>query len=72
MTLAEMTALMSRVGRANPTIMQDRSVTLFVQACIDEAKRVEADEAVPRTSHDLPLVIPLAERQVHRCQPQSG
>ena len=36
--LAEMTDLMSRVGRANPDLVQDRNVALFIQACIEEAK----------------------------------
>ena len=38
MTLHELTALMSRVGRRKPELMRDRSVTLFIQECIDEAK----------------------------------
>lgn len=44
--LAEMTALMSRVGRANPKLVQDRNVALFIQACIEEAKN-PADKKDP-------------------------
>lgn len=40
MTLAELTALMSRVGRDNPKLMQDRNVALFIQACIEEARKL--------------------------------
>ncbi len=46
MTLDEMTALMSRVGRANPALVQDRNVALFIQACIEEAKN-PADKKDP-------------------------
>lgn len=42
-TLAEMTALMSKVGRANPALVQDRNVALFIQACIEEAKKLPAE-----------------------------
>lgn len=45
MTLAEMTALMSRVGRANPALVQDRNVALFIQACIEEARKTESGPA---------------------------
>lgn len=38
MTLATLTALMSKVGRKRPELVQDRNVALFIQACIDEAK----------------------------------
>jgi len=38
MTLAELTALMSRVGAKNRALMSDRNVALFVQACIEEAR----------------------------------
>ena len=39
MTLAELTALMSKVGRDNPELMKSREVALFIQACIEEARR---------------------------------
>lgn len=45
MTLDEMTALMSRVGRANPALVQDRNVALFIQACIEEARKAEGGPA---------------------------
>lgn len=38
MTLADLTALMSRVGRKNPALVQDRSVAIFIEACIEEAR----------------------------------
>lgn len=41
MSLADLTALMSKVGRSRPELMQDRNVALFIQACIDEAKGME-------------------------------
>ena len=40
MTLASLTALMSKVGRANPTLASERSVALFIQACIEEARKL--------------------------------
>ena len=40
MTLAEMTALMSRVGRRRPELMCDRSVAIFIQECIEEARKM--------------------------------
>lgn len=43
MTLAELTALMSRVGLRKPELMRDRNVALFIQECIDEARRPKAD-----------------------------
>lgn len=54
MTLAEMTALMSKVGRQRPELMQDRNVALFIQACIDEAKDVEQVRGVGVTPHFTP------------------
>ncbi|KFC62795.1 hypothetical protein FF80_03362 [Devosia sp. LC5] len=45
MSLAELTALMSKVGRKHPDLMQDRNVALFIQACIDEAKTLPQEHA---------------------------
>lgn len=39
MTLSDLTELMSRIGRQKPDLVRDRNVTMFIQACIDEAKR---------------------------------
>lgn len=39
MTLASLTDLMSRVGRQNPALVSDRAVALFIQACIEEARK---------------------------------
>lgn len=49
MTLAAMTDLMSRVGRAKPSLMQDRAVTLFIQACIDEARKADGVQSKPQS-----------------------
>ncbi len=38
MTLAALTALMSKIGRKHPELVQDRNVALFIEACIEEAK----------------------------------
>jgi hypothetical protein len=54
MTLAEMTVLMSKVGRKHPELMQDRNVSLFIQACIDEAKDMEKVREVGVTPHFTP------------------
>ena len=43
MTLASLTALMSKVGRANPALASERSVALFIQACIEEARKLPAE-----------------------------
>lgn len=45
MTLAELTALMSRVGQRMPELVRDRSVALFIQACIDEARKLPVEHA---------------------------
>jgi hypothetical protein len=42
MTMAELTTLMSKVGRDNPELMKSREVALFVQACIEEARKLKA------------------------------
>lgn len=39
MTLAELTALMSRVGKDKPDLMKSREVALFIEACIEEARK---------------------------------
>lgn len=43
MTLASLTDLMSRVGRQNPTLVSDRAVALFIQACIEEARKLPTE-----------------------------
>lgn len=42
MTMAEITALMSKVGRDHPELMKSRDVALFIQACIEEARKLKA------------------------------
>jgi hypothetical protein len=58
MTLASLTALMSKVGRQNPVLVSDRNVTLFIQACIEEARKM-----LSAPSENLPLV-PVEVRDV--------
>jgi hypothetical protein len=45
MTLAALTALMSKVGRANPDLAQDRNVALFIELVIEEARKLPAERA---------------------------
>ena len=45
MTLAELTALMSKVGKDNPELMKSREVALFIQACIEEARKTKTTTA---------------------------
>lgn len=45
MTLSEMTALMSKVGKANPELFRDRKVAQFIQACIEEARKLPVERA---------------------------
>ena len=54
MTLRELTDLMSCVGRteSGAALMKDRSVALFVQACIEEAKK-QPTEAAPLAPVDF-------------------
>ena len=40
MTLADLTALLSRVSREQPELIKDRNVSLFVEACIDEGRKL--------------------------------
>lgn len=47
MSLADLTALMSKVGKANPALVGDRSVALFIQACIDEARKLPVEQPPP-------------------------
>lgn len=54
MSLADLTALMSIIGRKRPELVQDRNVSLFIQACIDEAKDMEQVREVGVTPHFAP------------------
>lgn len=40
MTLAELTALLSRVGRQKPELMQSRDCRLLIDAIIDEGRKL--------------------------------
>lgn len=53
MTLSDVTALMSRVGRANPKLMESREVALFVEAVIAEARKLPAGHAPPKAPCDI-------------------
>jgi hypothetical protein len=50
MTLADLTALLSRVSKENPKLMDSREVALFIQACIEKQRRDDGirAEALPR------------------------
>lgn len=39
MTLAILTAIMSKVMKQHPELHGDRNVAIFVQACIEEGRR---------------------------------
>lgn len=45
MSLADLTALMSLVGNKKPELMRDRSVALFIQECIEEARKQPVERA---------------------------
>lgn len=49
MTLADLTALLSRVSKENPKLMDSREVALFIQACIEAQRREDGmrPELVP-------------------------
>lgn len=47
MTLSDLTALMSRVGRRNPDLVQDRRVSKFIELCIDELREKKGVERAP-------------------------
>lgn len=40
MTLADLTALLSRVGKRNPELMQSREAQLLVDAIIEEGRKL--------------------------------
>lgn len=45
MTLASLTALMSRVTRDNPELLKCREVALFIEACIAEGRKLPVERA---------------------------
>jgi hypothetical protein len=53
-TLADLTALFSRVGHDNPELMKSREVSLFIQACIE---RQRLDDGI--RVKDLPPLAPV-------------
>lgn len=55
MTLADLTALFSRVSRENPKLVDSREVSIFIQACI-EKQRVEDGQ---RPDDELPPLAPV-------------
>ena len=54
-SLAALTELMSKVGRDKPALVGDRNVTLFIQACIEEARNLPM-ERPPRAPVGDPRV----------------
>lgn len=41
MTLADLTALLSRIGKRNPELMQPREARLLIDAIIEEGRKLE-------------------------------
>jgi hypothetical protein len=52
MTLADLTALLSRVSKENPDLMKSREVALFIQACIEEARKTRTTTAASPSSSE--------------------
>jgi uncharacterized membrane protein (UPF0182 family) len=52
MTLADLTALFSRVSRENPKMVDSREVSLFIQACIE---RQRLDDGLWPVASDVPI-----------------
>lgn len=51
MTLADLTALLSRVGRQRPDLMKSRDSQLLIEAIIEEGRKLPA-ERPPRAPCD--------------------
>lgn len=51
MTLADLTALLSRFGRRNPDLVQSRDARLLIEAIIEEGRKLPVD-TVPRAPID--------------------
>lgn len=45
MTLAELTALLSRVGKASPHLMESRDTRLLIEAIIAEGRKLPVERA---------------------------
>jgi hypothetical protein len=52
MTLADLTALLSRVGKRSPELMASRDNQLLIEAIIEEGRKLPA-EKVPRAPVDV-------------------
>lgn len=52
MTLAALTALLSRVSKENPKLLDSREVALFIEACIAEGRKLPVVKP-PRAPCDL-------------------
>lgn len=52
MTLADLTALLSRIGRRDPELMSTRDARLLVDAIIDEGRKLPAGKT-PRAPVDV-------------------
>lgn len=58
MTLADLTALLSLVGKENPKLSESRDVRLFIQACI------EAQRAADGFAKDVLPIVPVDVSEV--------
>lgn len=59
MTLADLTALLSRASKENPKLVGSRDVTLFVQAIIEIQRRedgIRAEAIPPLSPSDDPAI----------------
>lgn len=45
MTLAELTALLSRIGKKHPDLMKSRDAQLLIDAIVEEGRRLPAGRA---------------------------
>lgn len=52
MTLAALTALLSRVSKEHPKLLDSREVVLFIEACIAEGRKLPAVKP-PRAPVDV-------------------
>lgn len=51
MTLADLTALLSRVGKQHPALMTSRDSQLLIEAIVEEGRKLPAEKA-PRAPVD--------------------
>ena len=63
MTLADVTALMSKVGRKHPELVQSREVALFIEAVIEEAQMAGVHDYTGAFTLDESVELARAERE---------